>query len=408
MSTPIPFPFAPDGQAALRETLSYATDVLQAYGGSEQRVKLRGIPTHALGYGFTAASPAAAQFARALLLADPEAGYLVPWWPLVFRLNAAAAINATHLYANLSQLPLYNQDGVCRFALWSSSSLCEFVTASSWTSSVVNLTAPLVHAWPSGAILLPVLLAHAPQSPAGRRIGPLYSGGQVSLLADLVTSYALPSGTELYSPAGYLGLDVLTTPPCGDSAPEEPGLRRLAAVEADVGRVLYDSQDSATGASRALLCKCLNAAAVLALKRFFRARIGRLLPFWLPTWDADLTLSSAYNHIGQQNHVIHVVYCGYTDLLYAAGSARRHLQIKLPSGATCWRSIVAANSPDGLTETLTMNTNLTENLAAGTSLCFLRYCRLASDALELSWSGPAYAEATLEAVELACDAPAAA
>ncbi|MDP3401951.1 MAG: hypothetical protein Q8R97_12605, partial [Brevundimonas sp.] len=269
------------------------------------------------------------------------------------------------------------------------------------SGSTLTLSATLDGPWTAGATLVPLLQTYLDGQSGSRRVGAAYGGGSWSFRADL-TQCALPAGTEIYDPGAYLGLDVMTGFWGADSGPE-PWTRRAAVVEADAGRRVYDSQDAAGGLTRTLAMPGRTSAEALAVRRFLAARLGRLRPFWLPTYDHDLTLAGA---AGSGASSIDVYDTGYSDLLWPS-RARRHLAIRCPSGATVYREIAEPEDQGaGVSRLNFVSGTLPEALPAGTGVSFLRHCRLADDLTEFAWSHVEYCDVTLRAQELPVDCPA--
>lgn len=403
MGLPRVFPVAPSraGEPVV-ETVAYATTVLQAYGGSEQRLMRRANPTLGLRFGYTPPTGAGARQSRHLFNLAPEDGLLVPWWPAIATLNANAASGATALAADLAGLPVVEQDGPVDWILWRSQFEWERLAVSDVSEAGLTLAAPLEAAWGAGTSLLPLVHAFLEQMPTWERIGPEFTSGVVGFRAGLVTGYRLPAGAEMYAPDAYLGLDVLTSTP-GDADSTETLSRRVAVVAADAGREVWDSQDATGALEREVLYRLIDRAAQAALRRFFAARAGALRPFWVPTWDADLATVGA---TGAGANLLVVEDGGYLEALAAAGVSREHLAIRLPSGAWDYLQVGEAEAAVGDLATLELWTpGPSEALPSGHRVSVLRHCRLGSDALELTHFDREYAEARLTFRELAVDCP---
>ena len=400
---PVLFPLAPAG--AQRETVAYSTDVLQAYGGSEQRIQRRGVQDLSLGFRYVADGAAEAPLALRLLDADPETGYLVPWWPYATPLGAAAALGASRLTVDLADVPTFAQGGERLFLLWASATSWEQVTAAAVDGSGVDLAAPLAAGWRARTALLPLLRAYPTERMGADRLNPALRMGDVVFAADLLDGAQLPAGSELYLPAGYLGLDVLTGLWDGGGPQKQDYVRRTTFVTAEAGAAVYDSQDALGGLTRDLLFKLEGRSEVAALRRFHAARLGALKPFWLPTWDQDLTLAAPASQGAGAIDVLSSEVDGYHVLGFPVGYARRHLQLWTWGHEPVYLEVGGVEYQGEGVCTLELLGTLPEAITTAWRVSFLRHTRLADDALELDWAHPGYAAATLRTLELASDCP---
>jgi hypothetical protein len=207
----------------------------------------------------------------------------------------------------------------------------------------------------------------------------------------------------MYTASGYLGLDVLDGLPANEGAVQDGYVRRLEVLDPGPGLMTVDARDVAPDWVRPVLWRCTSRAGATELREFLARRRGRAVPFWLPTFDEDLTLAAdALTSVS----TLSIVSCGYSNLLFPLGPARRHLALQASPGTPIYRKVTAAVDNQDGTETLTLDTAIDRDLLAGRAMIsFLRYCRLDDDGPVIDWTGPAYCECALPVRELAAECP---
>ena len=208
------------------------------------------------------------------------------------------------------------------------------------------------------------------------------------------------------SSSTYLGVDVLDGPsdvegllgddPSRDVSREDPG-PGLARLDAHVVAPRY---------RRTLRLWAEDAAERADLIGWLDARRGRALPFWLPSWDKDLTLGQAYETA--HGITIQVLGSSYATGIFPAGPSRRHVVLRMPSGLLCYRRVESATEfePGAGNEELDLDSALPEDVPAGTALSFLRYVRLDADEARLVFTPTGIAACELPIVELPEECPA--
>lgn len=134
------------------------------------------------------------------------------------------------------------------------------------------------------------------------------------------------------------------------------------------------------------------------LTDWYRAHLGALVPFWVPSYQQDLV---PVETIAADDVSFLIKHCWYTELLYP--SANRQAIIFLqPDGTFLKRDIISSADNEDGTETLTINEALgisfTQNNANG--ICFLWYARLLDDRLRIQWDDAFGAVSQVQILEL--------
>jgi hypothetical protein len=116
---------------------------------------------------------------------------------------------------------------------------------------------------------------------------------------------------------------------------------------------------------------------------FFNDRMGRLKPFWVPSWSADLKITRGFD---ADDEAVVIAAVGYLENWLPSPAAGRHLFISWPDGAfVCRKAIDAIAGPNDDEETITLNAAVG---AAGGPECmvsFLHFARFDIDELKLQY-----------------------
>lgn len=198
----------------------------------------------------------------------------------------------------------------------------------------------------------------------------------------------------------YLGFDVLESAPNAREAQTDTLRRSLAILDPGVGKRAIRARDQASPTPRTYLWTAQGKAQIVALQTWLAARKGQAVPFWLPSFRQDLTLSQ---DISPSDTIIHIQDIGYAKHMFPGTNARRHLVFFHSSG---WllRKVTAASASAG-EEALTLSAQLSLSFAKAGRLGFLLFCRLATDEPELVYRTDSVAECSLPYVEIPEEAP---
>ena len=203
----------------------------------------------------------------------------------------------------------------------------------------------------------------------------------------------------------YLGLDVLDLTRHNRQGTLAETLRRkFRLLDPSTGKRVSDSQGKAPAPARPFLWTCLSRPEITAMLAFLDARKGRCVPFWLPSYQQDLTLAAdaASGAIS-----LTVRWINYTVQMFPQGGGRRHLALYDPNSSPVYRKVTAATDPGGrVTESLGLDATLPRAFPAATTVVsFLKLCRLEEDRNRTNWLSRNVAEAEIMVRELPQEAP---
>jgi hypothetical protein len=175
-------------------------------------------------------------------------------------------------------------------------------------------------------------------------------------------------------------------------------------LDSKTGKRAADEQAPAPAASRPFTWTALGRAEIAAMRAFLDARMGRAVPFWLPSFQWDLALAE---DVFENQSIVTICWVRYRQQMWGTTGARRHLALwTLGDGAMDLYRIADATDPaDYQTETLTLDPVAVRDYPMDqTVLSFLKLCRLEDDLVEISYPSANAAEATIRIRELPLEA----
>lgn len=131
---------------------------------------------------------------------------------------------------------------------------------------------------------------------------------------------------------------------------------------------------------------------------WYETVLGACEPFWLPSYRRDFV---PLDTVGDADVSFDIVDRGYTDLEFPDPNRNSIVVVRADGGLTKRQIIDAVNNEDG-TETLTMNASLGFEFTQGRAngICYLMYCRLTDDLVQMDWWTHDIASVTLSITEV--------
>jgi hypothetical protein len=149
----------------------------------------------------------------------------------------------------------------------------------------------------------------------------------------------------------------------------------------------------------------IGALEITAMRAFLDARKGRAVPFWLPSYQWDLTLGLAIDAL---DTTITIAWARYQDQLFGTTGARRHVGLWTAGiGAIdCYEITAAACAGEREPEVLSIDPAAVKTYALdSTVISFLKLCRLERDQVTISYPAKEIARATISVRELPMESP---
>lgn len=369
------WPIRPDWARGVTERLEWATDVLPAYDGTEQRVRLRTNARRALEMDFTAHGHDA-RIAETLLFGWGGRRYCLPVWMERDVLAAPVAAGSATLTVTDAALKDYRAGGLV--VLWASAAQAEAIEILAIAGNTLTLKTPTSRAYPAGVSVCPGMLARIDGDAPVRRA----TDNLVETRLRFLDEQAIDRAAAEIGPA-WQGYAVLDERPDRAEDVSEAWSRTLAVLDSLAGLVAVEDASGQPVIRRTYSWLLNGRAAIDRWKRWAAARAGRMNALWLPTFADDLqvtdTIADTHTTIKVKNAMI-ARYVGAHPL-------RAAIRIETTAGQVYHRLVMSATEIDEATESLAIDSSLGATLAPTqiTRVMWMGLARLDADAVEIHY-----------------------
>lgn len=203
----------------------------------------------------------------------------------------------------------------------------------------------------------------------------------------------------------YKGFDVLELNYNRLGSFQERHRRKFVLLDSKTGLRHADEHSPAPAPARPFTWTAFGDAEIAAMRSFLDARKGRAIPFWLPSFQFDLSLAA---DVIATQAIITIFYVRYVQQMWGTTGARRHVAIwTLRNPSMDFYGVADADDPGNYeTETLTLDIGAVRDYPAQQRvISFLKLCRLEQDQVEISYPRPGIAESTIRVREIPLEAP---
>lgn len=373
----VAWPWMPDWSTPVLERIEWATDVIQAHDGSEQRSALRLGPRKS--YEFEAwFTGRDRRTAEASIYGWGAQVWALPIWPDGLDLAAPLPAGSTTIAIDTTGRD-YVADGLA--ILTTDARHYETVEVLSATSSLVTFKRATLQDWPAGARIYPARAARLQDRAQLPRWDFDVSRMRVLFSVDEPVDYPAATGGTTYR-----GYPVLDRRPDWSPGLDLEMLRKLATLDPITGPVVVDDEaDMPMLLQRCGFTLTSHAESDAFRRTLYRMR-GRQVGAWVPTWQRDLVIVAPFLAAAVQ---IDIEHCAYTRQI-AQGRGRRDIRIEMRDGAVFHRRIVSSEETSEDVERIAVDSALGRDVAPDDVLAvhFMMFARHESDAVELShWTG---------------------
>lgn len=378
------FSYPPNWANSVNESYEWLTDVLEAYGGVEQRIGLRGVPRRGLSYSMATTDRHASNLLETLLLGWQARVFAVPVWTDCQILASALPVGATSIPCETSGYEFAPGDIV---VLWRAHDAYEAVETLAVNAGSIDLASATLAAWPAGTRVLPVRLGRLASAQKLNRDTDHHFSGRVAFRFDDHPGWPAEDIGDT-----YLGYRVYPLKPNWAGDIDVELMRKLAELDYNTGSRWLGDESGLANIIKRWRWTHGSRAEIVAFRSWLSARKGRLVPFWSETQGEDMELTAP---IGATDSSIQIRNIGYKR--YLDGRAdRRHVAIRTRAGAAYYRQITGATENSASVETLAIDSALGALVhpADVASLRFLHLTRLESDSIEIEWLNLGFAQAT--------------
>ena len=367
------------------ERLMWATDVLTARDGTEQRVSLRSKPRRSLEFSILVARDDAALL-DVLLSAWQSRVYALPIWPDKTVLASMVTAGNTVIPLPTTNLE-YEPDGL--LVIGTDSRNTEAAEVLSVASNAVTLKQPLLQSWPTGAFVTPARTARLRVTQSVSRVTDAIARSR--LVFDIAGTTAI---TKQDSTTTFNSTSVWITRPNRVRDVESDYQRLAEVLDFDTGITAVDDHAARPFVRRSFDYLFKNRTEVAAFKAWLAARQGRLTAFWHPTWEASIV---PVKKILSNQTVMTVASRGYA-LYFNPMPGRTEAAFLHKNGSWYFRTILSFGAGTiGDEEVMTINQSFgfDADPEDWLAIYFLEKTRLDADQIEINWQTDSVVEASI-------------
>lgn len=372
----IAFPFPPNWNYAVNETLQFKSTVIKSQDGRVQTASVR--PKARRIFDYTAMMVGSdAQRADSLLFGWQHRFYAMPVWTEKSNLLAEANAGDT----TLSFDPSYRSFAVGTLVmLYESPDKFEVREVASIAGPNVGLASPLEFSWPTGTRVFPAFVsAINPGMTANWRTDRVMEM-PVRFTAEPTTT---PANTAGSAAASYLGYELVLDRPNWAAGLTQTWASDVDMIDLGGPRFSLRGNSGYSEISKSHNWTKKGYQAIAEFRGFLSRRGGVGVPFWMPSGTDDFTLVV---NVQATDTAIEVKANAYEDQV-AAHPARRDIIILFRDGTTLIRRVGSA------AKSLAGNTRLVFDSALGRDITpaqikrisYLSLYRFASNEITLSW-----------------------
>jgi len=374
------FPFLADWSDNVSEVLEWLSSVTQSDNGTEQRAQLRNSPRKALTYSIKTMTPRASQYLESLLYGWQARNFAVPNVTDRARLLTGASAGVLELELNTENLAFYPGESAL---LYSDFQHFEAAEVLSITPTKLNLVRPTNNPWPAGTKVLPLKVGHMDNAQSLTRKTDYHT--QATLTFRLQAGPGSPAIPTSSIPVSYRGQEVYLVKPDWSVDPTFNYTNNFDTFgDGDPGLLEFSEVSPFPIILRQHRWLLRDRTQITAYKAFQGRRNGRVVPVWLPTFNADFfitanVISSATSITVEDN--------GYYALA-SSTDARRDVAIFLYGVTTPIMKHIdsVVDNGDGTVNLVfseTIGTTITKEQVSRIS--HLNLYRNATDALSFTW-----------------------
>lgn len=368
----------PDGGQTYGEKFQWLTDVIPAGTGKEQRISLRETPEQIIEATFTAIREDASVM-DSLLWGWQSRLFAFPLWHLPVKLTASVVQGNTVLPVSSTVAKRFLADGLGM--IYCGAKSYETFEISSVSTNSITLARPLREGWPAGAEVIPLRGARA--ETAIKQQWPVNKMSTAQIRFSIEDD---PTFTPAELGPLYNGYYILPLRPNWLESMEESVERNFDHIDNPIGRRDYTFHSELATVTRSFLFFFKGLQNIDAFIKWHYARRGAQVPFWVPSWKNDLTLT---DNIQIGDNFIKVVNNDYENL-YLNRAGRDHLYICTKTKCEPYARKIVSIYTDQIDETKTVIT-LDSTFPAGhsvadiESISFMGLHRMASDEITIEW-----------------------
>lgn len=373
------------------ESLEWMTSVIKSYDGSEQRSAGRSKPRRKIKYQYTM-NNSQARYMESLLWGWQSRIFAVPVWMDSQTTTVDIIIGDTEILIPTENLSYYEGGLVI---LSSGYKNFEAVEIAQVLSDRLVLSLPLKTTWPVGTTLVPSNLARTPQSvKLLRKTNTLFTAN-IEWSCDPVDTD--PHVPLVAAPLQHNGLELMTKKPNWSRDLDTEYMVDTDVLDYGTGAIGIVDRTGYPTVIKKHQWLLKTREEITDLRKFLRRREGRLVPFYMSTFNEDIVVTET---LGASGSTLTIVDDGYF-LFVNAHPGRKHIEV-VTTGGTFYREVLGSTDNEDGTLLLSIDSPLGIEFAPHEfkRISFLNACRLFSDKLVIGWKTKEIAVVEINTVAL--------
>lgn len=373
----IVFPFAPNFNADVTETLEWRSDILRTFDGNEQRRAVRTKARRYFEYKYTLTS-LDQQMLQSMLWGWQNRAFMLPIWTDKRKLTQAQSIGNTTLFIDPTNYSFVAGGSAIIMQSPTNYEVVQLLTV----TPTVTTARGLEKSWPIGTAVYPIVPGYMRESVPVLRYTDNAMDGSLSFVtsADVVDPYT-PDST---APITYDGIEVTTTQPNWRDNIDTTFDYKFSLVDMQSGTIASIPHDTYSRNTRKYSWLLGSRAEILDFRKFLGRRKGQVKTFWVPSWTQDFTVVA--NIAASDTSIL------FTDNLFrqmiGVNTAHNRIMFRMKTGQVFYRRITDVQiALDGVSTSVSIDTPLGTafTIAQVKSVHMLNLCRLATDKIDIVW-----------------------
>jgi hypothetical protein len=366
-------PFLPE--APFVERLVFATDVLVALTGTEQRVALRDVPRQLFDAQYVLEGHDRRAFLPILFDAQGRAAGL-PMWHEPTWLTAPVSVSDTTITVESTAYADWRANSVG--IVWEDSETYEALEVSSYTGTTVTFKSPFQNAFSAGAMVMPVRTAYFEEQLRGLRYPQRVQ--QLNVRYSVVEAAVDLSSSAAFST--YRSKILLDGPNWITAGTLEESLsRKQIKLDGTVGLFNVWSDETASRRGSRKVFYSGSRKRLWEVRQLLHALRGRAISFYVPTFYDDLEPTEALSSASTSLKIKNIKYSS----LVRNRSPKGDVQVLLTDGTKLNRQITNSTELSATEEQLTVSTQWGVDAALSeiARIAFIEKVRIDSDEVVL-------------------------
>lgn len=378
------FPFIMTPPTA--ERLNWITQVISSENGNEQRIRVRNAPRQSFEVNFST-NINDSNFLDNLLYGWRDNVYILPISSECQRSTAATAIDSQEVFVE-TRFSDFRAGGVA--IIYNNARDFDLFQVSSILDDRLIANRNISAVFPAGSLVMPARSCRLVNSPTRNLNGynSTFSGVFESIDNIVLTSVASAFTYTYNSVVEDVYTDEQLTV---ESRSPEVYQANVQVIDNGSSQIEIFNTWTNNKPDRAFRVQLNSLEEVWNFRRWLHRRSGRLVPFWLPTFESNFRITQATGNI---DSVFTVVDDGQRTLI----GNRKTIAFKFISG-TIWEfREITTITQSGNNLNINISTSLGRNAEDLEFICYMDRKRLSTDNIEILWTGNFTATAVIPAI----------